>query len=67
LKIVVNGELQEEVSPECTVLKLLEEKAVVIKTAVVELNGEILKQEQWQSRVLQAGDNLEILVFMGGG
>ncbi len=67
MKIVVNGELQEEVSPECTVLKLLEEKAVVIKTAVVELNGEILKQEQWQSRVLQAGDNLEILVFMGGG
>lgn len=63
----MNGELQEEVSPECTVLKLLEEKAVVIKTAVVELNGEILEQEQWQSVILQADDNLEILVFMGGG
>ncbi|MFZ3101720.1 MAG: sulfur carrier protein ThiS [Desulfitobacteriaceae bacterium] len=67
MRIVVNGELQEEVSPECTVLKLLEEKAVVIKTAVVELNGEILEQEQWQSVILQADDNLEILVFMGGG
>jgi sulfur carrier protein len=33
----------------------------------VELNGKILKQEHWQSTLLQAGDRLEILVFMGGG
>ncbi len=67
MKIVVNGEVQEDVSPECTVLKLLEDKAVTINTAVVELNGEILKPEQWQSTLLQTGDSLEILVFIGGG
>ena len=66
MQIVVNGEIQE-VLLDCTVLKLLEDKAVALNTVVVEFNGEILKQVQWQSTVLQAGDNLEILVFMGGG
>ena len=66
MQIVVNGQVQE-VFLECTVLKLLEDKAVALDTVVVELNGEILKQVQWQSTILQAGDSLEILVFMGGG
>ena len=66
MKIVVNGELQE-VSPECTVFQLLEDKAMPVNTTVVELNREILKREHWQSTILQAGDNLEVLVFMGGG
>lgn len=66
LQIVVNGEAQEIVS-ECTVLQLLENQAVTLKAAVVELNGKILTQEHWQSTFLQAADSLEILIFMGGG
>ncbi len=66
MKIVVNGELQE-IPPECTVFQLLEDKAMSVNTTVVELNREILKGEHWQSTILQAGDNLEVLVFMGGG
>ena len=66
MQIVVNSEAQEILS-ECTVFQLLEDKAVTLKAAVVELNGKILKQEHWQSTLLQAGDRLEILVFMGGG
>jgi sulfur carrier protein len=66
VQIVVNGEAQEILS-ECTVFQLLEDKAVTLKTAVVERNGKIIKQEQWQSTFLQADDRLEILIFMGGG
>lgn len=66
LQIVVNGEVQE-ITPVCTVFQLLEDKAVTLKAAVLELNGKILKQEHWQSTLLQADDRLEILVFMGGG
>ena len=66
LQIVVNGDAQEILS-ECTVFQLLEDNAVTLKAAVVELNGIILKQEHWQSTLLQASDRLEILVFMGGG
>ena len=66
MQIVVNGEAQELLS-ECTVFQLLEDKTVTFKAAVVELNGKILTQEHWQSTLLQTGDRLEILIFMGGG
>ena len=66
MQIVVNGKAQEILS-ECTVFQLLVDKAVTLKAAVVELNGIILKQEHWQSTLLQTSDSLEILVFMGGG
>lgn len=66
MQIIVNGEAQEILS-ECTVFQLLESQAVILKAAVVELNGKILKQEHWQSAFLHAGDKLEILIFMGGG
>ena len=66
MQIVVNGE-EQEISPECTAFQLLQDQAVTLKAAVVELNGKILKQEHWQSTFLQAGDRLEIIVFMGGG
>ena len=66
MQIVVNGEAQEILS-KCTVFQLLENKDVTHKTAVVELNGKILQQEDWQNTEMHAGDSLEILVFMGGG
>ena len=66
MQIVVNGEAQELLS-ECTVFQLLEDKAVTLKAAVVELNGKILTQEHWRSTFLGADDSLEILIFMGGG
>lgn len=66
MQIVVNGETQK-IPSKCTVFKLLEDKAVNLKAAIVELNGEILKQEHWQGTVLKVDDRLEILIFMGGG
>ena len=66
MQIVVNGETQE-IPSKCTVFQLLEDKAVTLKAAVVELNGKILRQEHWQGTVLQVEDRLEILIFMGGG
>lgn len=66
MQIIVNGETQE-IRSKCTVFQLLEDKAVNLKAAIVELNGKILKQEHWQGTVLQVDDRLEILIFMGGG
>jgi len=66
VQIVVNGEAQK-IATECTVFQLLQDQGVTFKAAVVEHNGNILKQEHWQSTRLQSGDRLEILVFMGGG
>lgn len=66
MQIIVNGEMQE-IPSMCTVFQLLEDKSMILKAGVVELNGEILNQELWQSTTLSTGDSLEILIFMGGG
>ena len=66
MQIIVNGETQE-IAPECTIFQLLEDKAVTLKAAIVELNGKVLKQELWLSTTISTGDSLEILIFMGGG
>ncbi|ODA40828.1 sulfur carrier protein ThiS [Desulfosporosinus sp. BG] len=66
MQIVINGEAPDILS-ECTVFQFLENKAVTLKAAVVELNGKILTREHWQSTFLHADDRLEILIFMGGG
>jgi len=66
LRIFVNGEAEEIISAG-TVLQLLENHAATFKTAVVEHNGKILKQEHWENTSLRADDSLEILIFMGGG
>jgi sulfur carrier protein len=66
MQLIVNGEAQEIFS-EYTVFQFLENKAVTLKAAVVELNGKILTQDHWQSTFLGPDDRLEILIFLGGG
>ena len=38
------------------------------KTSLVaELNCEVIKQENWQDTIIQDGDQIELLSFVGGG
>ncbi|MBM7624697.1 sulfur carrier protein ThiS [Sporohalobacter salinus] len=67
MQIKVNGkpvELKEEI----TVVELLKKEDVDMPEMVsVELNGEILPKEQFETKVLHSGDEVEFLYFMGGG
>ncbi|MPL69361.1 hypothetical protein SDC9_15100 [bioreactor metagenome] len=50
-----------------TVEEWLDQRELKSKLIVVEINERILKQEEWGNNVLQAGDRLEIITFVGGG
>ena len=50
-----------------TVAELLVERALSPEALVVELNGEIIRQEHWPTAQLQDNDTLELLNFVGGG
>lgn len=50
-----------------TVAELLVERALSPEALVVELNGEIIRQEHWPTAQLQDNDTLELLSFVGGG
>lgn len=50
-----------------TVAQYLSKNAYDIKRVAVELNGDILPKLQYESTVIQDGDCIEIVSFVGGG
>lgn len=66
MHIVINGKETEQPAP-LTVLALLNNKELDPATVVVELNREILPGKHFGATMLQDGNKLEILRFVGGG
>lgn len=66
MEITVNGE-RRTVGEGCSVRDLLTELDLDPGAVAVEVNLEIAKRATLGSRILQPGDRLEILEFVGGG
>ena len=67
MKLAVNGK-ESTVNDGLTVSELLRVEEVKMPEMVsVELNGEILKRTQFETKSLNDGDKIEFLYFMGGG
>jgi len=67
MKLTINGK-QEEVAGELTIRELLAVKKVEHPAMVsVELNGVILRRDDFSSARVKEGDVVEFLYFMGGG
>lgn len=64
--IKVNGKCVENFTGK-NVADYLAESGYDIKRLAVELNGEILPKSQYESTLLQDGDCVEIVSFVGGG
>lgn len=62
----VNGE-ERQVAAGTTVTGLLEGLGLVPALVVVERNREILDRSEYPERVLEEGDHLELVHFVGGG
>lgn len=50
-----------------TVAEYLADNGFDVKRVAVELNGDILPKSQYESTLLQDGDSIEIVSFVGGG
>lgn len=66
IDVVVNGR-PHRVASGATVRDLLESLDLVPATIVVERNLEILDREAYGQVVLEGGDRLELVHFVGGG
>ena len=67
MKLIINGK-EETVIDGLNVSELLKEKNVEMPEMVsVELNGEILNRDAFQTTFLNQNDQVEFLYFMGGG
>lgn len=65
VEVRVNG--TDERIEQCTIGALVTAKGLDAGSLVVECNGRIVKQAEWNSVLLGQGDILELLNFVGGG
>jgi len=66
MKITVNGETKE-ITPETTLVSFIRDMDLNPDNVVVECNGKIIKRDEYDSLVLQEGNVLELIRFVGGG
>ena len=66
MKINVNGE-NKECQTRSSVSKLLENLDIDNRYIAVELNHKIVPRTQFNEKILQENDSLEIVTFVGGG
>jgi thiamine biosynthesis protein ThiS len=66
MELSINGETAH-VPAGLTVLDLLERRNLQAQTVVVERNRVLVPQDAFAATLLEAGDSLEILHFVGGG
>ncbi len=66
MEVIINGE-SREFTQEITLQEILKELSLEGKVMAVAVNMNIVKQDAWDSYVVQEGDKLELLDFVGGG
>jgi sulfur carrier protein len=66
MHIIVNGE-SKTIPPGMTVSGLLEALGLDIRQVAVERQGHIVPRSQHPATVLNEGDTVEIVQFIGGG
>lgn len=66
MKIKVNGE-EREVAQATTLQQLIQSLGLESKVMAAAVNMEIVKQDAWNQAVLNDGDTIELLDFVGGG
>jgi len=66
MQIIINGETKI-FDEKTTIEDILKELSLVGKVMAAAVNMEIVKQDKWDKYLLQDGDKLELLDFVGGG
>jgi thiamine biosynthesis protein ThiS len=64
--VIANGQ-QIETSAPCTIEAFLLAQKMFPRSVVVEHNGEAVAPSEFSSRMLKAGDRLEIVKIVAGG
>ena len=64
--IALNGE-RRSIAPGTTLLDLVRSMGLRPDRVAIELNRSIVKREQWPETYIDAGAEIEIVQFVGGG
>ena len=66
MKIICNGETREIIQ-NTTLVDFIRQMEIKPDTVVAECDGRIIKRDEYDTLVLQEGNVLELIRFVGGG
>jgi len=66
MKILVNGEERELEKP-ITLLEFLLQLGIPKERVAIEVNKEVVRRKDWEITIINDGDRIEIVHFVGGG
>ena len=66
MTVFINGE-KREIDEEVSLLAFIKKEGVETKIMAAAINMQIVKKDDWDKRLLEEGDKLELLQFVGGG
>ncbi|MFT5170175.1 MAG: sulfur carrier protein [Lysobacterales bacterium] len=66
MTITLNGKTKE-FDNKLTVTELINKVSSTNKRVIAEINGAIIKQNQWDNTMINDGDAIELVTFVGGG
>ncbi|MFH1228060.1 MAG: sulfur carrier protein ThiS [Planctomycetota bacterium] len=66
MQIIVNGE-KKELAEGLTIKGLLDKSGIVTNQVAVEVNLNIISKNEFDKHVINKGDKVEIISFVGGG
>ncbi len=67
MQIIINGDTYDDLKADMSVLDLLSQLGLPKAKIAVECNQEIVPKSGYTTVILQDGDILEIITFIGGG
>ena len=66
MQIKLNGEIHE-LAETHTLEDLVSELALTPQRVAIELNQSVIRRDLWEQTILNEGDRVEIVHFVGGG
>lgn len=66
MKVTLNGQ-SKEILEKLTLKNLVEQFCKNPNRVIAEVNGDIIKSQKWNDHLLNDGDTLELVNFVGGG
>lgn len=67
MRLIINGQEKDNVNASTVSELLVDQKVESPDYVSVELNGRILRREEYSTTPVSDGDKVEFLYFMGGG
>lgn len=70
MNIILNGAnevLDKEISVQNFIENLSEEKKINLSGAVVLINTDLVKKDNWHKTIIKENDDIEVLAFVSGG